>query len=331
MDNNSGMLFGRVLIVGSEQGLAEIGGVVQDLPWTCILSHSVREALRLLREDPALDMVVLAPGDAVDPYLELCRTIKFDKRTSFLSVVAILGPQHAHRGEHAFDAGADDLACTSAPRRETVQRLLRALRVKRATDQLEDSAAVLTALANAIEGKDHCTCGHVERVGAYCVEIGRRLGVCDDELAALKTGGVVHDIGKIGIPDQILNKPGKLTDEEFAIVKRHPLIGYDILKSLRTFRLVLPIVRWHHERPNGTGYPDGLQGADLPLLPRITSVADVFDAISTDRPYRKALPLAQCRTILTGDAEKGWLDMDIVKIFCEILDSGSQNLLQAAA
>ena len=331
MDNHSELLFGRVLIVGSEPALAEISGVVNDLPWTCILSHSVREALRLLREDAAVDMVVLVPGDAVDPYLELCRTIKFDKRTGFMSVIAILRPQYAHRGESAFDAGADDLACTSAPRRETVQRLLRALRVKRATDQLEDSAAVLTALANAIEGKDHCTCGHVERVGAYCVGIGRRLGVCDDELAALKTGGVVHDIGKIGIPDQILNKPGKLTDEEYAVIKRHPVIGYDILKSLRTFRLVLPIVRWHHERPNGTGYPDGLAGADLPLLPRITSVADVFDAISTDRPYRKALPLDQCRSILMGDAEKGWLDMDIVKVFCEILNAGGQNMLALAA
>ncbi len=331
MGSNSGLLFGRVLIVGSEQAVAEISGVIQDQPWTCISCNSVRESLHLLRKDPAIDLVVLVPGDSVDPYLELCRTIKFDKRTSFMSVIAIFRPQHAHRGEHAFDAGADDLACTSAPRRETAQRMLRALRVKRATDQLEDSAAVLTALANAIEGKDHCTCGHVERVGAYCVEIGRRVGVCDDELAALKTGGVVHDIGKIGIPDQILNKPGKLTEEEYAVIKRHPLIGYDILKSLRTFRLVLPIVRWHHERPNGTGYPDGLKGDELPLLPRITSVADVFDAISTDRPYRKALPLDQCRSILMGDAEKGWLDIDLVRVFCEILDAGNQHALVAAA
>ncbi|HEX2973920.1 MAG TPA: HD domain-containing phosphohydrolase, partial [Tepidisphaeraceae bacterium] len=136
--------------------------------------------------------------------------------------------------------------------------------------------------------------------------------------------GVVHDIGKVGIPDHILNKPGKLTDEEFAIMQRHPAIGYDILKPMRTFHAVLPIVRWHHEKPNGKGYPDGLKGDELPLLARITAVADCFDALSTDRPYRPALPLAKCRAILQESGEKGDLDMELVRVLFAILDEGMQ-------
>jgi HD-GYP domain-containing protein (c-di-GMP phosphodiesterase class II) len=137
----------------------------------------------------------------------------------------------------------------------------------------------------------------------------------------LRTGGVVHDIGKIGIPEQILNKPGKLTAEEYEIMKRHPVIGYDILKPMRTFRTVLPIVRWHHEKPNGRGYPDGLQDKELPLLPRIASVADVFDALSTDRPYRKAMSFEQYREILLSDAEQGNLDMDVVRTLMRIIEA----------
>jgi putative two-component system response regulator len=155
------------------------------------------------------------------------------------------------------------------------------------------------------------------------VAIGERIGVDADGLAALKTGGVVHDIGKIGIPDHILNKPGRLTDEEMAVMRRHSMIGYDILRPLRTFQNVLPIVRWHHERPNGTGYPDGLKGQDIPLPARITSVADVFDALTTDRPYRPGLPLPQCREILSSSADKGDLDPLLVQIFQEVLDSSS--------
>jgi putative two-component system response regulator len=141
-------------------------------------------------------------------------------------------------------------------------------------------------------------------------------------LNALRIGGIVHDIGKVGIPDNVLNKPGKLTDEEMAVMQRHPVIGYEILKPLRTFRPILPIVRWHHERPNGTGYPDGVGGEKLPLLARITAVADVFAAICTDRPYRKAFPLPKCRQILSESAAAGQLDNDLVQALFNVLDAG---------
>jgi putative two-component system response regulator len=315
-------LSGRVLLVGCEQDLPRLASIVDANSWALTTAHSPRDALRCVREDPAIDIVILVPGESVGPYLELCRSIKFDRRSGYMSVVLILPVQHADLMCNAFEAGADDCICANALDRELLLRLLKAMRVKRATDSLEDSAAVILALANAIEGKDHYTCGHVERVGMYAVAIGREVGVDPEGLTALKTGGVVHDIGKIGIPDQVLNKPGKLTDEEMEIMRRHPVIGYDILQPLRTFRTVLPIVRWHHERPNGEGYPDRLKNEQIPLLAKITAVADCFDALSTDRPYRPAFALPKCRSILEESAARGELDGDVVKALFHILNAG---------
>jgi putative two-component system response regulator len=310
------------LLVGPTDGLDNAARVLPSGPWSVEVSPSPREALHRAREDASIDMLVLAPGSALSPYTELCRSIKFDKRSSFMCVVVLLPPGQDGLIPDVFEAGADDCIRDSASDREVLLRLLKVMRLKHATDSLEDSAAIILALANAVEGKDHYTCGHVDRVGMYSVAIGRAIGLDAEDLGTLKLGGVVHDIGKIGIPDHILNKPGKLTDEEMAVMQRHPVIGYDILKPLRTFRPVLPIVRWHHERPNGTGYPDGIGREKLPMLARITAVADVFDAICTDRPYRKAFPLPKCRQILSESAAAGQLDNDLVQALFNVLDAG---------
>lgn len=313
----------RVLLVGLPETLARIAGLLAVQRWSHEKVHSPAEALRHLRSGAPVDLVVLMPADQINAYTELCRGIKLDERSHLVAVTCLLSPGQDEDVVAFYAAGADDCIRSCATDREILLRLLKTLRAKHATDTLEDAGAVITSLANAVEGKDHYTCGHVDRVSTYCVAIGRRVGVDAEELAALKTGGAVHDIGKIGVPDHILNKPGRLTDEEMAIMRRHPSIGYEILKPLRTFQNVLPIVRWHHEKPNGTGYPDGLKGQDIPLLARIASVADVFDALTTDRPYRPSLPLAQCRHILDRSADKGDLDPLLVQIFQEILDSSS--------
>ncbi len=314
---------GRIILIGSCEATERIAASLTAQPWIQ-LTHIVapHQALHVLRRDPAIDLLLMVPGPTPEPYLELCRSVKFDKRTSFISVLVAPQGDDPELIEAVYKAGADDCLRPNDSERHLVLRITKALRIKQATDVLEDSQIVITALANAIEGKDHYTCGHVERVSSYAVAIGRRVGVDDAGLAALRTGGVVHDIGKIGIPDQILNKPGKLTDEEMDVIRRHPVIGYDILQSLRTFRDVLPIVRWHHEKPNGTGYPDGLSGEAIPLLARITAVADVFDALSTDRPYRKAFDLAKCKAILADTVAKGELDGKLVEVLFEMLDQG---------
>jgi putative two-component system response regulator len=209
--------------------------------------------------------------------------------------------------------------------------LLNILRLKHATDALEDSTSVLSSLAMAIEGRDCYTHGHVERVSAYSVWLGRRLGLGVESLAALKLGGIVHDIGKVCIPDAILNKSGRLDELEREIVRRHTIFGYDILKSSRTFSRVLPIVRWHHERPNGRGYPDGLGDEELPILPRIVAVADVFDALSTARPYSAARSESECRDILLKMGADGDLDCEIAAMLADNLARNDPALTDVPA
>ena len=309
----------HILLAGESEALVHLARLLGTQHCSCTSVRFPVEVLHRLRDDPRVDIVLMMPHEPINAFAELCRSIKLDERTRLVVVLCVLSPGQDGRVIDFYSAGADDCIRSCASDREILLRLLKAIRFKHATDTLEDASAVITSLANAVEGKDHYTCGHVDRVGTYCVEIGRRIGVDGDSLAALKTGGIVHDIGKVGVPDHILNKPGRLTDEETAIMRRHPVIGHEILKPLRTFHSVIPIVRWHHERPDGKGYPDGLKGEEIPLLARITAVADVFDAISTDRPYRPAMPLSQCRRVLRDSADRGELDPLLVRILLEIL------------
>ena len=328
--NAASILSGRILLVGPPDVRNDVDAVLEDGSWHCIRAHSLGEALWRLRDEAAIDVVLMTPGEQFRSYTELCRNIKLGQNNAFVSVVFILEPEFAAQRPDVYEAGADDCIELPASRNEILLRLLNAVRASRATDSLEDATVVITALANSIEGRDAYTCGHVERVATYSTEIGKHMGVEGEELSTLRTGSMLHDIGKVTVPDQILNKPGRLSSEEMDIVKRHPIVGHDILRPLRTFQNVLPVVRWHHERPNGTGSPDGVGGDDLPLLPRIVAVADCFDALSTDRPYRPAFPLSECWDILSRSAQADELDAELVGTLIGILGQGADALALAS-
>lgn len=288
--------------------------------------------LPAVRSHPGLDAAILVVTEStLAACIEFCRAIKLDSRWSHVMVICVLTGPCDGRAVDLFVAGADDCMRSFVAPAEVTIRVGRTLRTKRAMESLEDSQRIIQALAQAVEGKDPYTCGHIDRVAAYSVEMGRRMGLNAEELKVLKLGGAVHDIGKIGVPDQILNKNGKLTDEEFEIMMRHPAIGYEILKTLRTFQNVLPMVRWHHEKPNGNGYPDHLAGEQIPLCSRIVAVADMFDALATDRPYRKALPLPTCVKIMLEAGAKGDLDAELVQILVGILGLDPASLQSTAA
>jgi len=172
------------------------------------------------------------------------------------------------------------------------------------------------AFARAVEAKCRYTWGHSERVASYALALAQQMGVSGAEQEVLRKGATLHDVGKINIPDAILNKPDTLTAEEYDIVKQHPVQGVRIVEPLRSIRETIPLIRWHHERMDGNGYPDGLFGGAIPLLTRILAVADVFDALSSERPYRPALPLLECLDILRTDAARGGLDPELVRCFC---------------
>jgi PAS domain S-box-containing protein len=180
--------------------------------------------------------------------------------------------------------------------------------------------AMVHSLVKAVEAKDPYTAGHSERVMEYSLKIGERMGLDEEELRVLKMGTLVHDIGKIGIPDAILTKPGRLTDEEYEMIKQHPLLGYRMIEHIPTFSECLPIVLHHHERLDGKGYPHGLKGLEIPLLVRISTVADCFDAMTSDRAYRKGLDPKVAVEELYLSADRKMVDRHIVGVLEEMIE-----------
>jgi putative two-component system response regulator len=214
----------------------------------------------------------------------------------------------------ALDSGADDYITKPFDRDELQARL----RVGRRIVELQTTQMAIFTFARAVDAKSPYTKGHSDRVTANALALADHLGLAGRERDILFQGASLHDIGKISVPDHILDKPGKLTPEEFDVIKQHPVQGARMIEQLQSLRETLPIVRWHHERLDGQGYPDGLRADKIPLLVRIVSVADVFDALSTDRPYRPALPYEQCLAIMRENASGGGLDPLLVTRFEEI-------------
>lgn len=190
-------------------------------------------------------------------------------------------------------------------------------KLQKVTASLDDSNSIIMTIANAVEAKDIITKGHVHRVAYWSEKIGERLALSNIEMEILRKGSILHDIGKIGIPDNILNKPGALTEEEFEVMKTHTIIGEKIIKSLKSFENVKSIIRHHHEKLDGRGYPDNLTGDEIDILTRIVAIVDIYDALISDRPYRKAMSHEQAFLIIEEDAKKGLLDSVIVEILKE--------------
>lgn len=262
------------------------------------------------------DLVLLHDALADISGYELCRKLKADSLNQAIPVVLVspvAGPEEAAKSR---EAGADDFWGNPTSRWEALSRIHSLLQVKSYID--EQAQAVLLALAQSIDAKDPKTMGHSERLAEYAVQIGESLELTDEDLETLRVACLLHDIGKVAVPDAILTKPGPLTPEERAIMNQHPVVGENICAPLKSLRHVLPVIRHHHERMDGSGYPDGLRGFCIPLKARIVQIADIYDALVNDRPYRDALSPEEARNVLVGEARCGWLDAALVRRFCKI-------------
>lgn len=193
-------------------------------------------------------------------------------------------------------------------------------------DERENIEDVVIMLARTVDAKDKYTEGHIERVSQYAVFLGERLGLIEKQLEYLRIGGLIHDIGKIGIDMDILNKPGPLSDEEMSLVRMHPVLGEQICRPLKSLESVRCIIRSHHEKLDGSGYPDGLSGDQICLEARIVAVVDIFDALTTDRSYRQALSVPESVSILREEAQDGKLDGELVKEFVSMLEEMGLNI-----
>jgi putative two-component system response regulator len=309
----------------------EAGGrvlVVDDLPSNLDLvrallerdGHCVRRALSgegaldLVRDDPP-DLILLDVRLPGRDGFEICRVLKSNPLTRLVPVVLVTALRAASDRLQGLEAGADDFITKPFSVHELSARVRSLIRIKRTTDDLESADALIVSLALTVEARDPTTDGHCQRLAAYAEAMGGHLGLSAEERSTLQRGAFLHDVGKIGVPDAVLLKAGPLTAEEFALVKTHTTIGDRICGELRSLRRVRSIVRWHHERIDGSGYPDGLKGDAIPLLSQVLSVADVFDALTSARPYKRPMPADTAYEVMTDYVRRGWHRRDLVDAF----------------
>jgi putative two-component system response regulator len=278
-----------------------------------------------------VDLVLL---DVMMPHLngfEVCEKIKNNPDTYLIPVIMITALSDKQDRLEGIRAGADDFLIRPVDRTELVARVRSLLKLKMRTDELDRAESVLFSLARSIEGKDPYTHGHCERLSEYSARLGEHLKLSEEKLIALRRAGVVHDVGKIAVPDAILLKPGRLTEEEWKVMREHPVAGERICAPLKSFRLVLPIIRHHHEKLDGSGYPDGLRGDAIPIAARVLQVVDVYDALTTERPYKKAFSAADAIQTMREEVAKGWRDPHIFEQFERLVRSGTLDSLSRGA
>ena len=251
--------------------------------------------------------------------MEVCRILKEDPGTCLVPILLLTGRGDAQSRLLGLEIGADDFLTKPPERAELIARVKSLLRMKHHTDQLVTAEAVVMSLGRSVEAKDHHTEGHCERLARYGTRLGARLGLDRKTLDALSQAGYLHDIGKVAVPDTILLKPGPLTEDEWRVMKRHPLLGEHICEPIHTFRVVLPVIRHHHEKGDGSGYPDGLTADQIPIAARVLQTVDVYDALVSHRPYKPPLPYARALAIMGEEVDRGWWDRTCVETFATMV------------
>jgi putative two-component system response regulator len=271
---------------------------------------------------------VMMPGQTG---FAVCRAVKSRPETRLIPVVLVTGLGNADDRIRGIEAGADDFLNKPVRKEELLARVKSLVRLKRFTDELENAETVLCTLARSIEAKDPYTEGHCDRLSRYTVSLGETLGLSGEQLVALRRGGIVHDIGKVAVPEFVLLKPGPLDAAERKIMEQHTIAGERICAPLKTFRNVLPIIRSHHEKQDGSGYPDHLKGREIPLTARILQTVDIYDSLTTDRPYRKALSPGTAIELMWEETRRGWWDRELVGALQELLQESPLAFSSSAA
>ena len=310
----------HILVVDDQPGIAGLmSQLLVSRGYEVVTAASAEEAEAEIRRQPP-DLIlsdVMMPGKSG---YDLCRELKENPATRLIPFVLITGLSDSSDKVRGIEAGADDFLNKPVLAEELIARVKSLLRLKDFTDELETADSVLCTLGLIAESRDPYTEGHCERLAVHAVDLGRHLGLDDDSLVALRRGGYLHDLGKIAVPDEILQKGTNLGPEEWAIMKQHPITGENICKPLKSLRLVLPIIRHHHEHTDGSGYPDGLVAREIPLLPRVLQVVDVYDALSTARPYKPALSHDEAARTMQEEASRGLWDAELVSEYFSMLD-----------
>lgn len=311
---------GTVLAVDDDPGaLSALADALGTLGFEVVQAADGVAALELARTHRP-DVVLLdvqMPG--MDGF-EVCRQLKNEPDMLLVPVVFLTGHGSRRARLEGLEAGATDFLNKPCDLVELEVRVRNLVNFRRLTTELDSAEQMVFSIARVVEARDQDTGDHCERLARLCVGLGDRLGLNGEHITALRRGGYLHDLGKIGIPDVVLLKPGKLTADEWSVMKRHVEIGVEICSPLRSLAPVLPLIRHHHERYDGSGYPDGLAGEEIPLLARVFQVVDVFDALTVDRCYRDAMSVDEAIAVVKEETEKGYWDREIVGEFLTMLE-----------
>src|SRR5579862_7534900 len=288
------------------------------------------QALKALRSEQ-IDLILLDVMMPNGSGFDVCRAIKSDVETRLIPVVLVTGLTESSDRIQGIECGADDFLQKPINREELLARVRSLLRLKQFTDELERAETVLFSLALSIEAKDPYTEGHCDRLSKYSVALAEQLGLPVELQVVLRRAGIVHDIGKVAVPDQILLKPSPLAPDEWKVMKQHPVVGERICAPLKSFRHVLPVIRHHHEKLDGSGYPDGLKGEAIPITARVLQIVDIFDALTTARPYKKAFSWREALQIMQEEIAKGWWDPNVFAKFEQLVESRAADFLTKGA
>ncbi|MBI5330613.1 MAG: response regulator [Betaproteobacteria bacterium] len=322
----SGANLARILVVDDmATNRALIRAVLDAREFEVVEADSGASALariHALRPDVVLLDVMMPDTDGI----EVCRRLREQEEFHLLPIIMLTSLGSPDDVVHGMEVGATDYITKPFNSVELTARVRAAVDKKRLTDRLDDTESVLFALARVVEAKDGTTGDHCDRLSHLSVVLGEALGLPFDDLEALRRGGILHDIGKVAIPDTVLLKKGKLDDAEWAVIRQHPTTGAYLCSALRTMRRTVDIIRYHHEKWNGGGYPSGLAGPDIPVLARVFQVVDVYDALSSERPYKPALPKDEVARILREETARGFWDPEIMSVFLDILEHDPTRL-----
>jgi len=311
-----------VLIVDDHvQNLELIGALMQAEGYRVLTARDGVEALeQVAQAQPDLILLdIMMPG--LDGYA-VCQQLKADPATRLIPVVLLTALGDEGHKLYGLQAGADDFLSKPVSQAELKARVRSLLERKRLTDELERAELMLKEAAQLVAARDGYTAGHCERVARYAAELSRRVGLAEPDVEVAEKGGFLHDLGKIGVPDAVLLKPGPLNKAEFATMQEHVVIGEKLLQGLKAFQAAALVVRHHHEKYDGSGYPDGLKGEGIPLVVQIVSIVDVYDALATTRPYRQALSHQEAVGILCQEARKGWWNPELLDVFLAMRAEG---------
>jgi putative two-component system response regulator len=320
----------KILVVDDDPAILDLlVRILKRDSYTPIVATNGVEALEMVaREAP--DLILL---DVTMPKLDgfaVCQRLKDNEATALIPVTMLTGLDDREHRLRGIEVGADDFLTKPFEHSLLRARISSQLRIKRLTDQLERTEQVIFMLALAVEAKDAYTEGHLRRLSSYSERLAIAAQIAPERLQAIRFGGLLHDIGKISIDDAILRKPGKLTPEEYEQIKQHPDYGARIVQPMRFAAEVGPIIRHHHERWDGKGYPQGLSGEAIPIGARIVAIVDAYDAMMTERPYRSALGLEETLRRLREGRGHEW-DPRLLDLFIELVEQGRLELPLAEA